>query len=146
MKWFRLFVVLQLLAGCRSDKPFKKFYSGTDSVSQALLTMTVNEDSFYGQLEVRYEGFDKDSGEVRGERIGDTLKGRFRYIPYGRTQKIKPFVLLMRNDTLKYGTGSTWIYLNIPYIPSENLQFSDSSYQFSPIDVHSAKKMGLNVE
>ena len=133
-----------ILMGCQSNKAHDfKFYQAVKGKDTALLKLAQYDNKFYGQLEIRYGGVGKESGEVRGEKKGDTLKGKFDYRTYGGSKKWAPFVLLKRGETFKMGSGITTTFMNIPLFIDGTLKFEDSDFQFKPIDSESAKKLGL---
>ena len=122
------------LSSCKSDGyKTKQFYKATSKQGVALLSLTVENDRFYGQYKIQYSAAVIDSGEVRGVIVADTLRGRFKYISYGGSQELKPFLLLKRGDTLKLGSGSAYTYLEIPFFLHQSIQFKDSDFQFLPI-------------
>ncbi|UZJ66249.1 hypothetical protein OKW96_09385 [Sphingobacterium sp. KU25419] len=47
----------------------------------AYLKITKRENYFYGKYIVQYGNSAKDSGEIRGNILGDTLLGDYFYIP-----------------------------------------------------------------
>jgi hypothetical protein len=147
MKWITMLLILFALISCKPDKsPQTNFYKATEKENVALLTLTVVENSFYGHYEIRYGSSGKDFGEIRGTKVGDTLRGKFKYLSYGGNQKLEPFVLLKHGDILKLGSGVTATYMNIPYYVPKTLEFKDSSFQFHPINIKSAKDLNSITE
>ncbi|WP_367756072.1 hypothetical protein [Flavobacterium sp. WC2430] len=137
-------VAFLILMGCQSNKANDyQFYQAVKGKDTALLKLTQYDNKFYGQLEIRYGGVGKESGEVRGEKKGDTLKGKFDYRTYGGSKKWAPFVLLKRGKTLKMGSGVATTFMNIPLYIDGTLKFEDSDFQFKLIDSALAKKLGL---
>tara|TARA_R110000868_G_scaffold53163_3_gene167179 strand:- start:17251 stop:17694 length:444 start_codon:yes stop_codon:yes gene_type:complete len=137
-------VVFLIVMGCQSNKANDyQFYQAVKDKDTALLKLAEFDNKFYGQLEIRYGGVGKESGEVRGEQIGDTLKGKFDYRTYGGSKKWAPFVLLRRGTTFKMGSGVATTFMNIPLFIDGTLKFEDSDFQFERIDNTSAKKLGL---
>ena len=137
-------VVFLVLVGCQSNKANEfQFYQAVKDKDTALLKLAEFDNKFYGLLEIRYGGIGKESGEVRGEKIGDTLKGKFDYRTYGGSKKWAPFVLLKRGKTLKMGSGVATTFMNIPLFIDGTLKFEDSDFQFEPIDNTKAKQLGL---
>jgi hypothetical protein len=140
-------IAVLILIGCKSDKPKNfKFYQAVKGEDIALLKLTETENNFYGQFEIRYGGHGKDSGEVRGVKIGDTLKGKYDYRSYGGNKKWAPFVLLRKGKIFKLGNGVATTYMNIPFFIPETLEFDDSDFKFELIDSTSAKKLDLTTE
>lgn len=138
-----LFIVTFLIISCKADKSEQKlFYKAVNGEDMALLSLTVGQNYFFGHYEVRYGGSSKDIGEVRGNIFGDTLKGKFKYLSYGGSDKIAPFVLLKRNEILKLGSGSISVFMNIPFYTPETLEFKDTDFQFRKIDKKAYEKLG----
>ncbi|WP_051929354.1 hypothetical protein [Flavobacterium sp. 83] len=147
MKSIIAIVTVFIFIGCQSDKPKNfKFYKALKGKDIALLRLMETENNFYGQFEIKYGGAGKDSGEVRGVKIGDTLKGKYDYRSYGGNKKWAPFVLLRRGEIFKWGNGVVTTYMNIPFIIPETLKFDDSDFQFELIDSTTAKKLDLATE
>ena len=137
-----LFIIMFSIISCKTDKSEQKlFYKAVNGEDIALLSLTVGENYFFGQYEVRYGGSSKDIGEVRGDIFGDTLKGKFKYLSYGGSYKIAPFVLLKHNEILKLGSGSISTYMNIPFYIPETLEFKDADFQFRKIDRKAFEKL-----
>lgn len=134
-KLFFIAAVIFLLHSCskRESKTFKKFYKASKGDSTAFLSLVFTENTFYGEYEIRYGLLGKDSGAVRGNRIGDTLRGDFCYRSYGGDIKRAPFVLLKSNQKLKQGTGLVSTYMTIPFFVKGTLEFKDSNFLFEPI-------------
>lgn len=109
----------------------------------SFLSLNEKENRFYGEYEIRHQGNAKEYGKVKGEKIGDTLKGRLDYISYGGSRKIVPFLLLKKGNHFKLATGLTATFMGIPYYIPETIQFNDSSFQFKPITSRVARNYGL---
>lgn len=135
-KLFFITAVIFLLYSCnkRENKTFRKFYKASKGDSTAFLSMVFTENTFYGEYEIRYGLLGKDSGAVRGNRIGDTLRGDFCYRSYGGDIKRAPFVLLEKNQELKLGAGLISTYMTIPFYVKGTLEFKDSNFLFKPIE------------
>lgn len=135
-KLFFMVAVIFLLHSCnkRENKTFKKFYKASKGDSTAFLSLVFTENTFHGEYEIRYGLLGKDSGAVRGKRIGDTLRGDFCYRSYGGDIKRAPFVLLKSNEKLKQGTGLISTYMTIPFYMKGTLEFKDSNFLFEPIE------------
>ncbi|WP_281638194.1 hypothetical protein [Flavobacterium marginilacus] len=138
-----LFIITFLIISCKKDKSEHVFYKAVNGENIGLLSLTIGENYFFGQYELRYGRLGKDIGEVRGTIFGDTLKGKFRYLSYGGGNKIAPFVLLKHNKGLKLGSGTISTFMNIPFYIPETLEFKDTDFQFYRIDEKSAKKLGF---
>lgn len=123
MKNIAILFISLLIISCKTEKSEEVFYKAVNGEDMALLSLTIGENYFFGQYEVRYGRSSKDIGEVRGNIFGDTLKGKFKYLSYGGSNKIAPFVLLKHNKVLKIGSGSISTYMNIPFYIPETLEF-----------------------
>lgn len=131
-----LFVVLVL--GCAdANKEGKQFhYRAIKGKDTALLNFIKLEDNrFFGQYEIRYGGVSKDSGEVRGIIVGDTIKGSFYYHPYGGgVLKRYPIALLKRNNQLLMGKGVISVYMGIPsFLKGDTIDYSNPQFVFKEI-------------
>ena len=131
MKKTLFILMFMVLVSCQSDIAPKKYFKATSTDTLALLDLTITNNKFYGNYKIKYSG-DQFSGQVRGEVIGDTLIGRFKYNTAQGTFAVKPFVLLKKEDTYIQGTGVTWIYLNIPYFEKTSIQFKTTNLHFVP--------------
>jgi hypothetical protein len=141
MKWSIAIIVLFLTA-CQSDKIKRtSYYTATVENKTALVKITEFEDRFYGTFQVRYGYNAKDEGTIRGERIGDTLKGRFEYLSFGGNKKITPFILLKSNEKFKMGSGIVATMFNIPFFLPETLQFKNDDFLFKKIDSKKAQRI-----
>ncbi|MEW5675094.1 hypothetical protein ABGT15_02150 [Flavobacterium enshiense] len=133
MKYLMFLITLGFITSCELRKPEQRFYKATAKNNVALLSLSIDDNQFYGQYKVRYSENIIDSGEVRGVLDGDTLRGRFKYLSYGGVKEVKPFLLLRRGDTLKLGNGVAYTYMKIPYYIPKSIEFRDSNFQFLPI-------------
>lgn len=131
MKKILFILIFIALASCQSDVTSKKHFKATSTDTIALLDLTITNNRFYGNYKIKYSG-DQFSGQVRGEVLGDTLIGRFRYNTAKGTFAVMPFVLLKKEDTYIQGTGVTWTYLNIPYLEKKSIQFKATNLHFIP--------------
>ena len=112
------------------------FYRAIKDKDTALLRFTKLEDNrVFGQYEIRYNGFQKDSGEVRGIIVGDTIKGSFYYMPYGGgVLKRYPIALLKRKKKLLLGKGVISVYMGIPsFLKGEPIDYSNPEFVFEEI-------------
>lgn len=135
-KLFFVVAVIFLLHSCnkRENSSIRKFYKASKGDETAFLSLVFTKNTFYGEYEIRYGLLGKDSGAVRGNRYGDTLRGDFCYRSYGGDIKRAPFVLLESNEKLKLGTGLISTYMTIPFYMKGTLEFKDSSFLFEPIE------------
>lgn len=107
-----------------------KHYRAVSKRDTAYLKLTKYDSHFYGHYTVKYGNSTKDSGEIRGKIIGDTLIGDYFYIPSsGGVKKRKPFALLHNGNTLRLGTGAVMSFMNIPYY-SPNVPINYDSVKF----------------
>lgn len=141
-KLFFIVAVIFLLHSCnkRESKTFKKIYKASKGDSTAFLSLVFTQNTFYGEYEIRYGLLGKDSGAVRGNRIGDTLRGDFCYRSYGGDIKRAPFVLLESNQKLQQGTGLISTYMTIPFFVKGTLEFKASNFLFEPIEKRDFEK------
>ncbi|MEL1241441.1 hypothetical protein [Flavobacterium flavipallidum] len=112
------------------------FYRAVNNKDTALLRFTQLEDnSFFGQYEIQYGQSQKDSGEVRGIIIGDTIKGSFYYSPYGGgVLKRYPIALLKQKNKLLLGKGVISVYMGIPsFLKGEPIDYSNPEFLFEEI-------------
>lgn len=120
-----------------ANKQGKQFhYRAINDEDTALLQFTQLEDnSFFGQYEIRYGGVRKDSGEVRGIIVGDTIKGSFYYHPYGGgVLKRYPIALLKRKNKLLLGKGVISVYMGIPsFLKGDTIDYSNPQFVFEEI-------------
>lgn len=135
-KLFFVVAVILLLLSCnkRENTSIRKFYKASQGDETAFLSLVFTKNTFYGEYEIRYGLLGKDSGAVRGNRIGDTLRGDFCYRSYGGDIKRVPFVLLERNGKLKQGTGLISTYMTIPFYMKGTLEFKESNFLFEQIE------------
>ena len=135
-KLFFIATVIFLLHSCnkKENKTFKKFYKASKGDSTAFLSLVFTKNTFYGEYEIQYGLLGKDSGAVRGNRHGDTLRGDFCYRSYGGDIKRAPFVVLESNEKLKLGSGLVSTYMTIPFYMKGTLEFKDSNFLFEPIE------------
>lgn len=140
-------MVFLIAISCQKEQANKfTFYQAVKGKDTALLRLSQFDNKFYGQLEIRYGGVGKDSGEVRGVKIQDTLKGKFDYRSYGGSKKWIPFVLLHQGNAFKMGSGVAATFMNMPLFLPGTLQFDESDFQFEPISIDAAIKLGLEKE
>ncbi|WP_278035977.1 hypothetical protein [Flavobacterium nitratireducens] len=112
------------------------FYRAINDKDTALLRFTkLENNSFFGQYEIRYEGVRKDSGEVRGIIVGDTIKGSFYYSPYGGgVLKRYPIALLKRKNKLLLGKGVISVYMGIPsFLKGDTIDYSKPEFVFEEV-------------
>lgn len=144
MRRLAIVIIFCFLTGCKTDSTIEqKFYMASDKENVGLLALTIVENRFYGHYKIQYSDNIFDSGDVDGAVIGDTLKGRYKYISYGGREELRPFVLLKRGNTFIMGNGIAYTYMNIPYYSPESIEFKDSNFQFHQINSSTYEKIDL---
>lgn len=117
------------------DKYDRAFYRAVNGKDTAILDIKINDKRFYGRYEVTYHQFGKDSGDVRGDMHGDTLRGDFHYISNGGSWKRIPIALLKKDDKLILGKGVVGTYFNLPlFIPEIPIEYNNSEFVFEKIE------------
>ncbi len=134
---FKFCFLSLLLFSCKQHhEDDKKYYKAIHLKDTAYLSIHRAEDQFYGQLEIRYGGKTmKDSGSVSGFIKKDTLRGNFKYLPYGGGEsKRKPIIFLVENDKLILGKGATYTLFGITYFHKKaHFDFHNSDFIFEEI-------------
>lgn len=137
-----LAMVILICMGCSDRKADpRRHYKAVSGENTALLSITESESKFYGEYEIQYGLTGKDSGTVRGVKVGDTLRGIYHYRSYGGGKVTKPFILLRKGSTFKLGSGAETNYLNTPFYVPESVEFNDSNFLFKPLNRDDANKM-----
>jgi hypothetical protein len=143
--WLILLLLATLISGCETKKKKiidrSKHYMAINDRDTAHLRITEDETEFYGSYEILYGRTGKDSGEVRGQIIKDTLRGIFTYKPFGGGYKKSiPIALLKKDDMLYLGKGTANSYLNIPhFIATVPIDYSDSKFLFKEVIISNNK-------
>lgn len=137
LRYFCLSIIL-LAISCHSntvDYP-SKHYLAISKRDTAYLKITKRENYFYGKYIVQYGNSAKDSGEIRGNILGDTLLGDYFYIPSsGAVKKRKPFALLQNGKTLRLGSGAVMSFMDIPYYaPDVSINYDSTNFVFNEIE------------
>ena len=130
-------LLLSLLYGCnfKEKKEDRTFYRAINGKDTALLSLSINKNRFYGQYEIIYGKMGKDSGDVRGEIIGDSLRGVYNYVSYGGSWKKVPIAFLRKNNTLLLGSGVASSLLGMPiYLPEVPIDYNNSAFIFEEIN------------
>ena len=133
-----LLVLCTLILSCKksNEKEIEFSYRAVNDSDTALLRYTKLEDNrFFGQYEVIYGQFRKDSGEFRGIISGDTLKGSFYYTSYGGgVLKRYPVAMLKRGNKWLLGKGVISIYMGIPsFLKTEPIDYSNPEFVFEEV-------------
>ena len=133
-----LFIITTILFSCHSKEQKDNFkhvvYRAINNKDTATLSININEKRFFGHYEISRHRFGKDSGTVRGDLKGDTLRGDFHYIGYGGSWKRIPLALLKKENKLFSGTGVIGTYLNLPcFMPGTPIDYSNSEFVFEEL-------------
>lgn len=110
-------LLTSLLFGCKK-KNFKDdhvSYRAINGRDTALLDIVIDKNRFYGQFEMIYGKSGKDSGAIRGQIYGDTLKGLYEYRSYGGSNSRRPIVFLNRDGKYHLGKGLPTTFVGIPF-------------------------------
>lgn len=136
MKTFFTIFAFILFISCNKAQTEEKFYKSISSNNKdtAYIKLSEIDNQFIGKYLVIYSDKTFDLGNISGEIIGDTLKGRNKYISRRNSKFTKPFVLLKENNNLKLGTGMISYYSQIPFYANGTIQFPDSLFKFSLIE------------
>ncbi|WP_300098257.1 hypothetical protein [Flavobacterium sp.] len=131
-----ILVLTALLYSCNfNKKEAPSIYRAMNKKDTAVLTLTIDKNRFYGQYEVKYGKIGKDSGSVRGEIIGDSLRGIYNYISYGGSWKKAPIALLKKNNQLLLGKGATTTLLDIPcFVPGIPIDYTNPEFVFEKMN------------
>lgn len=131
-----LLLIFTLLFACdlKKTKNNYTYYRAVNGKDTAFLKLGKDQNRFWGQYEIRYGKMGKDSGSVRGEFLGDTLRGTFSYLSFGGNWKKTPIALLKKNDTLLLGKGVAAILMDMPiYLPEIPIDYSNPEFIFEKI-------------
>ena len=127
------FMIILISCNSKDEKSQYKHivYQAVNGKDTAILAINMNDKRFYGRYEVLYHKIGKDSGDVRGDLKGDTLRGDFHYISNGGSWKRVPLALLKKEDKLILGSGVIGIYFNLPcFMPGTPIEYTNSKYVF----------------
>jgi len=127
-------VVLTLCCACNSGTPNMQQYIAVYKGDTALLSIHVEERSFYGKLHIIKSMTKDEKGDVRGKVLGDILEGDYVYTPFkNKLQKRRPLVFKRVNNTLVQGFGLEHIYMGIPYFSPGSIHFDNPKYVFHAV-------------
>lgn len=131
-------ILLIFLISCNSkeekDKYNHTFYRAVNGKDTAILDININHKRFYGRYEILYHKIGKDSGDVRGDIKGDTLRGDFHFISNGGSWKRIPLALLKKENKLVLGKGVIGTYFNLPcFVPGVPIEYKDSEFVFEKV-------------
>lgn len=131
-----LLILISLSLYCcqQKDKDHRIHYRAVNGKDTALLSVTIYKERFYGEYQMIYGKSGKDSGSVRGQFVGDTLKGEYKYISFGGVESISPIQLLKKEDKLLLGKGVKATYMGIPFYVKEIPVDYDTGFIFEEIN------------
>ena len=117
------------------DKYNRVSYRAVNGKDTAILDIKINDKRFYGRYEILYHKFGKDSGDVRGDMRGDTLRGDFHFISNGGTWKRIPIALLKKDNKLILGKGIIGTYFNLPlFLPDVPIEYNNAEFVFEKVE------------
>ena len=127
------------LISCNSKEEKDKYksivYRAVNGNDTAILAVNMNDKRFYGRYEILYHKIGKDSGDVRGDIKGDTLRGDFHFISNGGSWKRIPLALLKKENKLILGKGVIGTYFNLPcFVPGVPIEYKNSEFVFEQIE------------
>ena len=130
-----LSLLILFLISCNSkeekDNYNRVFYRAVNGNDTAILDINISDKRFYGRYEISYYKVGKDSGDVRGDIKGDTLRGDFHFISNGGSWKRIPLALLKKENKLFLGEGVIATYFNLPcFMPGTPIQYDKSGFVF----------------
>lgn len=108
-------------------------YQAVNNKDTAIIAINMNGKRFYGRYEISYYKIGKDSGDVRGDFRGDTLRGDFHYISNGGNWKRIPIALLKKENKLLLGSGVMGTYMNLPCFLPGTLNYKDPKFIFEEV-------------
>ena len=112
---FLLLTLLVLSCKKKNSNEDKIYYRAINGKDTALLSLILYKNRFYGQFEMIYGKKGKDSGDIRGQIIGDTLKGDYIYRSYGGSKSIGPITFLKKKGKFQLGKVLKATYMGIPF-------------------------------
>lgn len=127
------------IISCNSKEEKNKYnrmlYRAVSGNDTAILDININDKRFFGRYEIIYHQLGKDSGDVRGDLRGDTLRGDFHYISNGGSWKRIPLALLKKENTLLLGKGVIGTYFNLPcFVPGVPIEYNNSEFVFEKVE------------
>jgi len=134
---FFLVLILSIIISCNSKEDKSNYnqvvYQAITDKDTAVLTVNINDKRFYGSYEISYYKIGKDSGDVRGDIKGDTMRGDFHYISNGGSWKRVPLALLKKENKLFLGNGVIGTYFNLPCFIDGTLSYKDPKFVFEEV-------------
>ena len=131
-------ILFVFLISCNLTEDKEKYnhisYSAVHNKDTANLSININDKRFYGRYEILYHKIGKDSGDVRGDIKGDTLRGDFHFISNGGSWKRTPLSLLKKENILYQGQGVIGTYFNLPcFVPDQPIEYDKSEFVFGEV-------------
>ncbi|RKR05398.1 hypothetical protein C8C83_4745 [Flavobacterium sp. 90] len=109
-------------------------YRAVHNKDTAILNLNINDKRFYGRYEISYYKIGKDSGDVRGDIKGDTLRGDYHYISNGGSWKRTPIAILKKENKLFLGKGVIGTYFNLPlFMPDQPIEYNKAEFVFEEV-------------
>ncbi|MHC0445182.1 hypothetical protein ACWA1F_07215 [Flavobacterium sp. 3-218] len=126
---------LFLIISCTSkENSYKEVhYQSLNGKDSAVLALKISEKRFFGRYEIFYNKIGKDSGDVRGNINGDTLRGDYHFISQGGSWKRIPLALLKKDKQLIQGKGAIGTYMNLPCFYPGTLSYKNPDFIFEEI-------------
>lgn len=129
---------IMFLISCNSKEDKSQYnqvmYRAIHNKDTSVLSLNINDKRFYGRYEISYYKIGKDSGDVRGDIKGDTLRGDFHYISNGGSWKRIPLALLKKENKLFLGKGIIGTYFNLPlFMPGQPIEYDKSEFVFEEV-------------
>lgn len=135
--FFFLLLIVAIVVSCNSKENKNEYqevlYRAVNNKDTAILKLNISDKRFFGHYEISYYQIGKDSGDVRGDIKGDTLRGDFHYISNGGSWKRIPLALLKKEDKLHQGTGVIGTYMNLPCFIHGTLNYNNPKFVFEKI-------------
>jgi hypothetical protein len=133
-----LLLILITIVSCNSKEEKNEYkqvlYRAINNKDTAVLAININNKRFYGRYEISHYKIGKDSGDVRGNITGDTLRGDFHFITYGGEWKRIPLALLKKENKLFLGTGVIGTFMNLPcFVPQVPIDYKSSEVVFEEV-------------
>lgn len=133
-----LISIVILIVSCNSKDKKSEYkhivYHAVNDKDTAILSININDKRFFGHYERSYYQQGKDSGDVRGDIKGDTLRGDFHFISNGGSWKRIPLALLKKENKLYLGSGIITTYFNLPcFMPGTPIEYHNSKFVFEEI-------------
>ena len=131
-------VLFAFLMSCNSKEAKKDYkhvvYQAINNKDTAILKINMNDKRFFGRYEISHYKIGKDSGDVRGDIKGDTLRGDYHYITVGGSWKRVPLALLKKENKLFLGTGVVGTYFNLPcFVPGVPIDYNNPEFVFEEV-------------